>query len=1079
MNNRTSRTNSKDLIRTVLVLLLPFATVSMLQPALRAQTVSFANAQTTVGTQLKSPSTVALDAAGNAFIADSRNSRVLKVSPDGAQTTVGNSLGNPTAVAVDRLGNVFIGDSATGSLLKVTPNNVQTALLTGLGTDILGGAATDAAGDVFLSDTTSGRVYKVTPGNVQSTVGTGLHGPVGLAVDAGNNLFIADAGLGQIVEVFFAGGQTTLASGLTNPYGVAVDAGGNIFVADDFENRVYQLFSNGNKTTVVGGLLYPTGVAVDASGNIFVADTSNDRVLKVELKNVNMGGANVCPSGQSSPAPCSQTITLNYNVSTSGTLGAPVVLTQGAPNLDFKLGSGSTCTGVVAGGSSCTVNVTFAPLGFGQRFGAVQLTDISGKALATTFVTGTGLGPIAGFNNGAQSVAASGLPSVSAVSEDAAGNLYVVEEIYLTVLKISPSGAQTSIGSGFSYTESVVVDGVGNIFVSDGGNNAVKRIAPDGTQTTLATNVGSLQMAVDGAGNLFVADVASSRILEIAPDGTQTTVVSGLAYPAGVAVDSANNLYIAESDNHRVLKVAPGGAPVTLVSGLSLPYSLAVGPAGDVYIADLEAGRVLKVNPDGSQKTVLTGIAAPRAVAVDGLGNLLIADFSNELVLKLNFSQPPSLSFGNATIGNPSPDSPQAVTLQNLGNQPLNAAAPGLTIGANFQQSPGPGTPADCTATFALAPGASCNLSISFVPQAPGNLKGSAVLTDNAMNIAGATQSIGLSGSGILPTATTVSGAGGQYSDKVTLSALVGPAGAAFNGNLQFQVDGVNACSVAVTGGGTYTCSYTISQAAGNHSIGAALTTADPLVLGSNGINTLTVTKEDASITPSTTNPATVQVNTAGGTAGPITLQGTLQQAADGSLGDITKAVATVTLVPALAGAANINCPATNTNGALSAICSNVPVDAYTVQWSIGGNYYQGPAASSVLAVYDPSLGFVTGSGSVKDNGVAADFAISVKYLKSGSLSGGITYIEHRPTGDLSVVSTKLLSMSLVGTTAIISAQATVNGVAGYTLQLNVTDNGAPGINHDTFGLQVSGGTLTPPISFAPAPITAGEIQTH
>ena len=159
----------------------------------------------------------------------------------------------------------------------------------------------------------------------------------------------------------------------------------------------------------------------------------------------------------------------------------------------------------------------------------------------------------------------------------------------------------------------------------------------------------------------------------------------------------------------------------------------------------------------------------------------------------------------------------------------------------------------------------------------------------------------------------------------------------------------------------------------------------------------------------------------------------------------------TVKLLPAVSAGPTIVCPVSNTIGALTATCSNVPVDAYTVQWSIGGNYYQGPTVNTVLAVYDPSLGFVTGSGSVIDNGIPAKFAISVKYLKNGTLTGGVTYIEHRASGDVTVSSTILSSMSLVGTTAIIYGQATVNGVAGYTLQLSVTDNGTPGINRDTF----------------------------
>jgi hypothetical protein len=222
-----------------------------------------------------------------------------------------------------------------------------------------------------------------------------------------------------------------------------------------------------------------------------------------------------------------------------------------------------------------------------------------------------------------------------------------------------------------------------------------------------------------------------------------------------------------------------------------------------------------------------------------------------------------------------------------------------------------------------------------------------------------------------------------------------------------------------------------------------------------------------------------VQVNAPGGTAGPITLTGTIQEAADGSPGDISNATVTVTLVPAIAGGVNIVCPATNSAGSLTATCGNVKVNAYVVQWRIMSSFYQGSAVDTVLAVYDPSLGFVTGSGSVMDNGVAADFAFSVKYQKDGSLQGGLTYIEHRTAGDLTVSTTSLTSMSIVENTAVILGVATVGGTGSYALQATGTDNGEPGRNHDLFGLQLNGTALNPPIGFAPAAITAGNIQTH
>src|SRR5205814_905513 len=98
------------------------------------------------------------------------------------------------------------------------------------------------------------------------------------------------------------------------------------------------------------------------------------------------------------------------------------------------------------------------------------------------------------------------------------------------------------------------------------------------------------------------------------------------------------------------------------------------------------------------------------------------------------------------------------------------------------------------------------------------------------------------------------------------------------------------------------------------------------------------------------------QVNSPGGTAGPLTLTGTVAETTEGTPGDIARAAVTVTLIPAVAGTPNITCSVTNTNGAISAVCPGIPVNAYTVRWTIGGEYYQGAVVNTVLAVYDPSL---------------------------------------------------------------------------------------------------------------------------
>jgi hypothetical protein len=107
---------------------------------------------------------------------------------------------------------------------------------------------------------------------------------------------------------------------------------------------------------------------------------------------VNFGDVNLC-GPESQPAPCSETLTLDYKVTASGTLGTPKVLTLGSPNLDFTLAEGSTCSGSVSAATTCTVKVQFVPRFAGDRIGAVQITDKSGKAIATTPIYGSGIGP--------------------------------------------------------------------------------------------------------------------------------------------------------------------------------------------------------------------------------------------------------------------------------------------------------------------------------------------------------------------------------------------------------------------------------------------------------------------------------------------------------------------------------------------------------------------------------------------------------------------------------------------------------------------------------------------------------------
>ena len=247
--------------------------------------------------RLRSPTGVAVDGAGNLFVADEANNRIRKVDSAGVITTVAGTgdrgfsgdggpataawLFFPADVAVDGAGNLFIADFANDRIRKV---------------DTAGGIATVAGtGDRGFS------------GDGGPATAARLDRPVGVAVDRAGNLFIADRGNYRVRKVDSAGVITTVVgtgrfgfSGdggpavnaqLYEPSGVAVDDAGNLFIADRVDNRIRKVDSSGVISTIAGmgeegfsgdggpaiaaRLHRPVGVAVDGAGNVFIADSGN------------------------------------------------------------------------------------------------------------------------------------------------------------------------------------------------------------------------------------------------------------------------------------------------------------------------------------------------------------------------------------------------------------------------------------------------------------------------------------------------------------------------------------------------------------------------------------------------------------------------------------------------------------------------------------------------------------------------------------------------------------------------------------------------------------------------------------
>ncbi len=254
--------------------------------------------------------------------------------------------------------------------------------------------------------------------------------------------------------------------------------------------------------------------------------------------------------------------------------------------------------------------------------------------------------------------------------------------------------------------------------------------------------------------------------------------------------------------------------------------------------------------------------------------------------------------------------------------------------------------------------------------------------------------------------------------------------------------------------------------------------------LNSSNTGTLTVSREDASVTPAATNPFAVKVNSPGGTGGPITICFDMNEVSDGSPGNTANITSvTVNIVPIGTGSAVSSGPVTLGGGGVGATrtacvtLNNVPVNVYDVMLTINGSFYQG-SGNTVLAVYDPSLGFVAGGGHLIHNGFKASVGVNIKYLKNGNAQGSLLYIEHRPSGDVVVKSNAIGTMAIVGNEAVPTGKANVNGVGNYGFIARVLDNSESGFN-DQFGLRVTdpGGNIVVDLTFNPIQLSGGNFS--
>ena len=473
------------------------------------------------------------------------------------------------------------------------------------------------------------------------------------------------------------------------------------------------------------------------------------------------------------------TITYTFTFSTGGTIAAPVVTTMGATGLDFADAGTGTCTTngtsySYAANATCTVVMSFTPQYSGPRYGAVTLYSET-EPIATGYAQGTGTGPQVNFLPGTGSTlkTTNTLYGPYSLAVDGSGNIYTVNQIIGTttdqVLKETPSagGYTGSIvannSNGLADASSVAVDGNGSVYIADPYAGAVFKETPAAggyvqsvvAQSAYYWGVGSnllmnpAGVTVDGSGNAYILDGGANQVLKetlsagsyvesvvIATGGVNEGSGGGAS---GIAVDGSGNVYVSDTSNNRVLKETPSGSSYTqsvvasaASGGLSYPMGLAVDGNGNLYVVDNGNSRIVKETLSAGSYTQSTvsvgGLSYVFAVALAENGNLYIGNVSPDEILEIDTFDPPTVSF--ATTENDSgssSDSPQTVTVENIGNAALTFSA--LSYPTDFPE--GGSVETDCKSTTSVNANGSCTLTIDFKPTTSLDGKTSLALSEN------------------------------------------------------------------------------------------------------------------------------------------------------------------------------------------------------------------------------------------------------------------------------------------------------------------------------------------------------------
>jgi len=642
---------------------------------------------------------VAVDSAGNVYVAEQTGNRVRKITPAGVVSTFASSINSATAIAIDSSNNLYVTGFSNGLISKITPAGVVTSFVGGTAGYSDGGwffepvgLSVNSIGEIFVADKNNHRIRRILPVGVATTfAGSGTIGatnatgtsatfyfPQATAVDSAGNVYVADSTNRQIrrissggVVITFAGSTTSgFADGtgtnatFNTPVGITVDSTGNVHVCDIGNHNIRRIVPGGVVTSLAGSRTAtfadgvgtnasfntPSGIVADIYGNVYVADTNNHRIRRVTSDGTVTTLAGQATAGYADGIGTNAQFNFPYHLSIDA-LGTLYVADQ----TNHRIRTIQTSTGVVATlAGDGTAGFTFS------RFNSPR--GITVDRFRNAYIADTGNHSIRKITN------AYTLPENNGVVTTFAGSVFAgyLDGNTTDARFWNPTGLGIDLNDNLYTSE------------SNGSSQRIRKITPAGVVTTLA-----------GSGTAGFADGAG--------------VNAQFNFPIGFPVDSEGNIYVSDSNNHRIRIVTSAGVVTTFAgngtatfadgpstsASFSSPQGIARDSVGNLYIADLGNRRIRKITPDGVVSTLAgngtngsaNGIGtnatfnSPWGIAVDSGGTVYVADNGGQRIRRITSAGVVTTLAGQTTTGtadgtgtNAQFNFPRGITVDSAGN---------------------------------------------------------------------------------------------------------------------------------------------------------------------------------------------------------------------------------------------------------------------------------------------------------------------------------------------------------------------------------------------------------------------------